>query len=87
MGKLVLLKLGEGSFEQGFPVVLQFGEEGHRPIVETIGRLPAIAELLQAYRSWANAYRSLNQQLRLEAETLQQPNLSRTPFVRFAKSY
>ncbi len=77
VGKLVLLKLGDGSLDQGFPVVLQFGEEGHRPIVETVGRLPAALELRQAYKNWATAYRSLNQRLRLEAETVQAPNVSR----------
>lgn len=70
MGKLVLLKLGEGSLEQGFPVTLQLGEEGRRPVVETKGRLPAAPELQQAYQRWAMTYRSLNQQPRLTTESL-----------------
>ncbi|QYO67056.1 protein kinase domain-containing protein [Leptolyngbya sp. 7M] len=77
MGKLVLLKLGDGSLEQGFPVALQFGEEGQHPSVETIGRLPAAPELYQAYQDWAGAYRSLNQRLRLDAETIQHLNVSK----------
>lgn len=77
MGKFVLLKLGDGSLEQGFPVALQFGEEGQHPVVETIGRLPAAPELSQTYREWAIAYRSLNQRLRLDAETIQQMNVSK----------
>lgn len=77
MGKLVLLKLGEGSLEQGFPVALQFGEEGHHPTVETIGRLPAMPELEQAYRAWSVTYHNLSQRLRLDPETLQMMNISR----------
>lgn len=77
MGKLVLLKLGEGSLEQGFPVALQFGEEGHHPTVETIGRLPATPDLAQAYRSWSTTYHNLNQRLRLDPETLQMMNISK----------
>ncbi|XQQ07226.1 MAG: protein kinase domain-containing protein [Leptolyngbya sp. IPPAS B-1204] len=77
MGKLVLLKLGDGSLEHGFPVALQFGEEGQHPSVETIGRLPAAPELYQAYQDWAGAYRSLNQRLRLDAETIQHLNVSK----------
>jgi len=31
MEKLVVIRIGEGSFEQGFPVTLDIGEEGDRP--------------------------------------------------------
>ncbi len=71
MGKLVLLKLGEGSLEQGFPVTLQLGEEGRRPVVETRGRLSAASDLHQAHQQWAIAYRNLSQRLRLETEAIQ----------------
>lgn len=76
MGKLVLLKLGDGSLEQGVSVALQFGEEGHHPVVETLGRLPAAPELQQAYQDWARVYRNLNQRLRLDVETFEPLNLS-----------
>jgi serine/threonine protein kinase len=70
VSKLVLLKLGNGSLEQGFPVALQLGEEGRHPVVETMGHLPAAPELQQAYQDWALAYRSLSHSLRLDAEPL-----------------
>jgi serine/threonine protein kinase len=69
MDKLVVLKLGDGSFEQGFPVTLQIGAEEHSPIVEIIGKLPAALELCQYYTAWANAYRALGLRLRLEVAT------------------
>lgn len=47
MGKLVALKLGDGSFEQGFPVTWQIGEDGDRPSVEITGRLPSAPEIPQ----------------------------------------
>ncbi len=49
MGKLVVLKLGDGSFEQGFPVTLQMGEDERPPCLEIIGKLPPIPEIPQSY--------------------------------------
>jgi hypothetical protein len=40
VGKLVVFKLGDGNFEQGFPVTLQIGEDGDRPSTEITGKLP-----------------------------------------------
>ncbi|MCA1994259.1 MAG: CHASE2 domain-containing protein, partial [Coleofasciculus sp. S288] len=67
MGKLVVLKLGEGSFEEGFPVTLQIGEDGYRPSVEIIGRLPPVPEIPDYYSGWATAFRRLGLRSRLEA--------------------
>lgn len=77
MGKLVVLKLGDGSFEQGFPVTLQIGAEGKCASVEITGRLPSIPEIPQCYRSWANTYRRLGLRSRLEASAAQVTNVSR----------
>lgn len=60
VGKLVILKLGFGSFEQGFPVTLQIGEETARPTIETTAHLPASPEILQAYHQWQTIYRRLD---------------------------
>ena len=68
MGKLVVFKLGEGSFEQGFPVVLQIGEDGDRPAVELACKLPPAPEMLQLYQTWQAAYRRLGLRSRLEAK-------------------
>ncbi|WP_228041693.1 NACHT C-terminal alpha/beta 1 domain-containing protein [Planktothrix mougeotii] len=40
MEKLVILKIGEGSFEQGFPVNLQISEKGDRSYTSLDGKLP-----------------------------------------------
>ena len=92
MGKLVVLKFGEGSFESGFPVTLQIGEEqdqaalgsvnrasqsfAYRPVAEVNGRLPPAAELLQYYRHWQATYRRLGHPMRLEAPKAQITNIS-----------
>ena len=76
MGKLVVLKLGDGSFEQGFPVTLQIGEEERYPSIEIIGKLPPIPEIPQYYHTWSTRYRSLGLRSRLEASTAQVKNYS-----------
>ncbi len=76
MGKLVVLKLGDGSFEQGFPVTLQIGEETTRPSTEVTGNLPANLEIFQTYQQWQSAYRQLSLQSRLSAPSGQVTNVS-----------
>ncbi len=56
MSKLVILRLGTGSFEQGFPVTLQIGEENARPTIEMIGELPPAPAVIQAYWQWQAIY-------------------------------
>ncbi|ODG98165.1 sensor protein Chase2 [Nostoc sp. KVJ20] len=56
MGKLVVLKLGTGSFEAGFPVTLQIGDENVRPIVEISGELPPDPEIVLCYHQWQSIY-------------------------------
>ncbi|MBD0266615.1 MAG: CHAT domain-containing protein, partial [Tolypothrix sp. Co-bin9] len=77
MGKLVVLKLGEGSFEQGFPVTLQIGEEGKHPSLEITGKLPSTPEIPQFYTGWATSYRCLGLRSRLEASKAQVTNVSK----------
>ncbi len=59
MGKLVILKLGEGNFEQGFPVTLQIGDENARPAVEVTGELPPDPEIKHYYYRWQSIYLNL----------------------------
>ncbi|BAY22412.1 adenylate cyclase [Calothrix sp. NIES-2100] len=59
MGKLVVLKIGEGSFEQGFPVTIEIGDENARPIVEMTGKLPPNTEIPCDYHHWQSIYRHL----------------------------
>jgi CHASE2 domain-containing sensor protein len=60
MTKLVVLKFGKGSFEAGFPVTLQLGEENSRPESEVIGELPPDLELPLNFNCWQAIYRSLD---------------------------
>ena len=68
MGKLVVFKLGDGSFEQGFPVTLQIGDDGLRPSIEITGKLPPAPEIRLYSSRWATAYRRLGARFRLEAK-------------------
>lgn len=60
MGKLVVLKVNKGSFEQGFPVTLQIGEEAATPSMEITGELPPNLEIPRAYQRWQTIYHSLD---------------------------
>jgi CHASE2 domain-containing sensor protein len=77
VGKLVVLKIGEGTFEQGFPVTLQLGEDGKNPSLEITGKLPPIPEIPQYYSGWARNYRRLGLRSRLEASPAQVTNVSK----------
>ncbi|MDF0555610.1 CHAT domain-containing protein [Kamptonema sp. UHCC 0994] len=56
MGKLVVIRIGEGNFELGFPVTLDIGEEGASFHTSLPGRLPdSLIDLL--YEKWQSEYR------------------------------
>jgi energy-coupling factor transporter ATP-binding protein EcfA2 len=55
MGKLVVLSLGEGDFQRGFPVTLQVWEEGDFH-TSFLGKLPASA-IDSLYDRWQSDYR------------------------------
>ncbi len=57
MAKVVVLKFGKGSFEQGFPVILQLSEENALPFAEITGELNPASDLPNFYRQWQTAYR------------------------------
>lgn len=38
MGKVVVLKIGDGDFEHGFQVPLAIGEDGAYPFIESKGQ-------------------------------------------------
>jgi CHASE2 domain-containing sensor protein len=76
MVKLVILKLGEGNFEQGFPITLQMGEEGLAPKIELTSQLPPAPQLPNDYRCWQTSYRHLGSPSRLEAKAAFITNVS-----------
>ncbi|PAX52928.1 CHASE2 domain-containing protein [Brunnivagina elsteri] len=78
MGKLVVLKFGNGSFEQGFQVTLQIATEGELPSVEIVGRLPEAIKLPIYYQHWQCSYQRLGNAFRLSADKVQVTNVSIT---------
>ncbi|WP_375513686.1 CHASE2 domain-containing protein [uncultured Nostoc sp.] len=76
MGKLVVLKFGEGSFEQGFAVTLEIGEEHERAATEITGRLPSFPEMPLYYSHWQSSYRQIGNRYRLHADKMQVTNVS-----------
>ncbi|MEH2386385.1 MAG: CHASE2 domain-containing protein [Nostoc sp.] len=76
MGKLVVLKFGEGSFEQGFPVTLQIGEEHQHATTEITGKLPSFPEMPLYYSHWQSSYRQIGNRYRLHADKMQVTNVS-----------
>lgn len=84
MSKLVIFKIA-GSFEQGFSVTLQIGEESDAqqrfavlPTAEVVGNLPPNLEISQSYHAWQSAYRRLGLRSRLNAPKVQFTNVSLT---------
>ncbi|HBK97025.1 MAG TPA: hypothetical protein DD001_06660 [Microcoleaceae bacterium UBA10368] len=60
MSKLVVLTVAEGDIGDGFPVTLRIGEEGKSPSIEVSGKLPPTPQIIENYRQWRLAYRSLS---------------------------
>jgi uncharacterized protein YjbI with pentapeptide repeats len=81
-GKLVILKIGQGSLNTGFPVTLQIAYEGANPFVESIGQLAPAPELILLYNRWQSAYyRTLLVSSRLNIPDTQVTNISRYNFL------
>ena len=60
MGKVALIKIGEGNFKQGFSVSLQVCQEnGGLPEAEVEGRLPPEQNLEGFYITWQTGFRFL----------------------------
>ncbi|MEY3870555.1 MAG: hypothetical protein RLZZ338_4449 [Cyanobacteriota bacterium] len=56
MENLVIIKIGEGSFEQGFPVNLQISENGDRVHTSLDGKLPHQQQLPELSEQWRLEY-------------------------------
>lgn len=79
--KVVILKLGEGDFNTGFPVTLQIGEERKSPSVECVGKLPSFPQIAESYKNWQSLYRqSLNAAFRIDVSKTQITNFSISNF-------
>ncbi|MEO1427697.1 MAG: CHAT domain-containing protein [Cyanobacteria bacterium J06633_8] len=55
MGKRVVLKIGDGDFNQGFPVTLQIGEEGLISNIQKDAKLPGVPINVK-YKQWQDIY-------------------------------
>ena len=77
MGKLAVLKIGDGDFESGFQVTLRLGEDGFTG-TEISGRLPPALRIIRLYEAWQLQYRarSINSYRRIEPIQGQQTNIS-----------
>jgi CHASE2 domain-containing sensor protein len=68
---LVVLKLGQGTWQEGFPsVTVQLWSEGQVIPTQFVGSLPAAPELARLYEQWQSLYAALNQQLNLRRSSL-----------------
>ena len=85
MEKRVVLSLGQGSLQTGFPAVTaQLWEQGDPHPMKFGGALPAAPELPRIYRAWQLLYRAmhhrLNWQPRMEIEAADVTNVSEVEF-------
>lgn len=60
MSQLVVLKLGRGNWQQGFPmVIVQLWEADNAVPMQLTGSLPASPELPELYNRWRSLYKTL----------------------------
>ena len=56
MGRVAILKIGYGNFEQGFEVSLEIKEDQGQSLVEIEGKLPANTDIENLYQSWQQSF-------------------------------
>ena len=79
MKKRAVLTLMEGSFEQGFPVILQISSVGTIATAEVLvsGMLPNAPKLWKVFQHWQSAYHQMvSPQSRIKAKKAQVTNIS-----------
>ena len=75
MEQRIIINLGQGSWQQGFPsVIVQLWDIGQSHSTQLMGRLPAATELANLYRRWQSLYKALNSSLGLR-QTLLNPSI------------
>ncbi|MFB2891631.1 CHAT domain-containing protein [Aerosakkonemataceae cyanobacterium BLCC-F50] len=55
-GKLIVIKIVSGSFEEGFTILLQIANEGEPVEMELQSKLPSNPEIINYYRKWQEKY-------------------------------
>ena len=56
MGRVAILKIGHGNFQQGFEVSLEIKEDRGQSLVEIEGKLPANTDIENLYQSWQQSF-------------------------------
>lgn len=66
---LVILQIGEGDFDKGFPAFLRIidQEKESNSEIAVMGKLPSAKEIPLQYKNWQTNYRNLGKNLRLGA--------------------
>ncbi|NJN73218.1 MAG: CHAT domain-containing protein, partial [Limnothrix sp. RL_2_0] len=60
MSQLVVLNLGSGNLDNGFPgIVAEVWDRENEPPIKLVGQLPACPTLLKSYYCWRSLYQSL----------------------------
>jgi len=76
MSKIVVFKITEGDWQQGFSVIMEIGEEGQSSRPDFAGKLPSSSDLPQYYQKWQSSYFSLSRYGRVSASPNQVTNSS-----------
>jgi|GEM_PF-3221234 len=61
MGKLAVIEIGDGDFQQGFQVTIRIGEDGRHLSCDARGNLPENPKILDIYRQWQESYNQFHQ--------------------------
>lgn len=70
MSRVIVLSLGAGNLQDGFPVVTsQLGESNYAYRMKFTGSLPPAPEIAQLYRNWQSLYSAFYQPLMLYRNT------------------
>ncbi|MDY6783665.1 MAG: CHASE2 domain-containing protein [Cyanobacteriota bacterium] len=94
MSQFVIINLGQGNWQTGFPTVIaRIGTTGRSTAIQSKGSLPPAPELAELYNQWQKLYQALSQQLRLrrslklefEDDEDYLPQVSRAEFDRLSQ--
>ena len=66
MNQRVVIKIGSGSPDTGYPAAVQIGDEGRVPRVGAQAYLPPAPDLPLLYQQWQQSYRQLGHAYRIE---------------------
>jgi hypothetical protein len=85
MQKRIVLSMGKGSLQTGFPAVTaQLWEQADPHAMKFVGELPAAPEIPRVYRAWQMLYRAMHHRLnwhpRMEIEAADVTNVSEAEF-------